>query len=957
MDSPLLERDHELASIDRLLGETVQGRGATLVIQGAPGVGKSCLLSASATRAGACGISRVACFRCGELEQEFPWSAALGLLTAAVMEVAPAQRRGLFAGAAVPARRLVEDPACAVSDLDPFAVIHGIYVVYERMSEAAPLLLVLDDAHWSDAQSLRQLLYLTRRLPRIAVGLLVATRAPSGDGDQRELLDTMIAADASHSARLAVLSPSAVCTIVRRDAFPSAGDALCEACARLTGGNPFLLRELLLSLRAGGADPESALDRLAAVPPESIIRSVLVRLARLSTSASDLARAVAVLDDGATLSEAAALAGMTLSDAAREADGLAVAQILVPGEPLRFVHPLVRSAIYADTPEAHRATAHATAAELLEASGAAPELVALHLLQVPLTRNPRTVERLRTAARSASRRGAPAAAASFLTRALQEAANDDERARLLVELAEAESRLGDPAAVEHLRAALGLTPHAEHARILLALGWAEHHAGRFGDAADAFERGMAAVADEQVELAAELEAGYLQSASLETSRSADVALRIRALEEGSAPLHGPSQRSLLAQVLFGHSVSGRDRDGLIALALRLWDGGRLLEEEGADSQTVWHVVGALSWADAYEDTYRIIAAALKSAETEGASLAYARGRYARAWPNLWTGRLHDAAADAREAINIWYGGLETYLPAAIYWLVRAELEIGHIEAAEQALALAGRAERWQDTGMAGFHVAAQGHIAGHRGQPDRALAAHQKCGELLGALNVLNPSVMPWRTFAAESADLLGERELARQLAAEELSLARTIGCPRALGVSLRTSGRLAPAATAAPLLEESVQVLAGCGAQLEHARSIVELGAALRRTGRRRSARPLLQRGIDLAEPMGAATLLVQAADELDAAGGRRAGRPAGGREALTASEHRVCALAAEGHPNRYIAGRLAVSVKAVDWHLSQSYRKLGIASRQELAGVLGLSQDAPRLSQDAPAAGAQRA
>lgn len=939
MDSRLLERDRELQSVTDWLAETVRGRGSTLLIRGVPGVGKSRLLDEAAAHARAGAITQVARFRCGELERDFPWSAVLGMLTAATAGSTKADQHRLFDGAAAPAARLLRDPALAAADLDPFSVMHGIYVVFERMAQRAPLILVLDDAHWSDPQSLQQLLYLARRLPQIAAGLLVAARPAGGADPQRALLDAMLELEGSRAEELSALSPQAVTALIRGGGLADASQTLCHACARLTGGNPFLLQELLMNLRASEEAPEVLVNRLAETPPETIIRAVVVRLARAGSTASGLGRSLAVLDDGATLAEAAALAGIGLTEATQAADTLAGAQILARGEPLRFVHPLIRSAIYSDIPEVHRSAAHARAAELLESHGAAPELVAVHLLKVPLTRTLETVERLRVAARSASRHGAPATAARFLARALLEAPTEAERARVLVELADAESRNGDPAAVQHLREALILTPRSQHAPILLALGWVEHHAGRFSDAAEAFERGLRLASKDSPALVQELEAGYLQSASLDTSRAAIAAVRMRALEEAPDPVQGTAQRLLLAQVLFGRVVSGRDREGVVALALRLWDDGRLLEDEGADSQTIWHVAGALSWSDAYEDAHRVIRAALQSAETEGAALAYARGCYARSWLNLWTGQIAAAADDARTAISIWYGGLETYLPAAVYWLVRAELERNDVEAASAAMSLTGPAERWRGTGMDGFYLAAQGDIAAHRHEPDRALDCHLRCGELMRELQVLSPSVMPWRSSAAASAKLLGRDDLARELADAELALARSVRSPRALGVSLRASARLSAPPEAVPELRESVAVLEGCGAGLEQAKSVVELGAVLRRSGHRRSARPLLRQGLDMAERMGSTTLQLRAAEELDAAGGRRSGHAAGGREALTASEYRVCALAAQGHPNRYIAGHLSVSVKAVEWHLSQSYRKLGIASRRELAGALDLT------------------
>jgi DNA-binding NarL/FixJ family response regulator len=124
--------------------------------------------------------------------------------------------------------------------------------------------------------------------------------------------------------------------------------------------------------------------------------------------------------------------------------------------------------------------------------------------------------------------------------------------------------------------------------------------------------------------------------------------------------------------------------------------------------------------------------------------------------------------------------------------------------------------------------------------------------------------------------------------------------------------------------------------ALLERARSLGELGAALRRSGRRAAARESLEEALDLAARCGARPLVARVREELAAAGARprRAWRT--GVEALTPSELRVARLAADGHTNREIAQELYVTPKTVEGHLARTYAKLGIARRAELLRVL---------------------
>jgi DNA-binding CsgD family transcriptional regulator len=193
-----------------------------------------------------------------------------------------------------------------------------------------------------------------------------------------------------------------------------------------------------------------------------------------------------------------------------------------------------------------------------------------------------------------------------------------------------------------------------------------------------------------------------------------------------------------------------------------------------------------------------------------------------------------------------------------------------------------------------------------------------------------------WRSGAAQALQDLGEHEEAVTLAEDELAHARGLGSGRMLGAALRTRARLAPDAAAIALLHEAVGALQGTEAVLERAGVDVDLGAALRRSGRRRDSRVPLRRGLDVARRCGARLMAERAAVELEASGARRPDLPVTGAEALTPSERRVARLATEGRSNREIAASLFVTRKTVEAHLSSTYRKLAISSREELPSAL---------------------
>jgi DNA-binding CsgD family transcriptional regulator len=210
------------------------------------------------------------------------------------------------------------------------------------------------------------------------------------------------------------------------------------------------------------------------------------------------------------------------------------------------------------------------------------------------------------------------------------------------------------------------------------------------------------------------------------------------------------------------------------------------------------------------------------------------------------------------------------------------------------------------------------------------------CGARLVATGSTNPATMPWRSLAARAHAQLSDRPAALALAAQELDLARRFGAPGPLGVALRAHAVLTGGEEGLAQLREAVSVLERSQYRLEHAHALVDLGAALRRAGRRREARELLRQGLELAAGCDARPLVARAEAELGTSAPNLVRRPHSGLDALTPGERRVAALAAEGKTNAQIAQSLFLSLKTVEMHLGRTYRKLGIARRGGLAGRL---------------------
>jgi len=294
----LLERAGELARIDRLLAAARAGRGGVVVITGPAGIGKTTLLTEAEERAGRAGM-RVLAARGGELEGGFSFGVARQLVEPLLAGAAPAEREVLLAGAA--RRGLIalgdeagaEPPAAGTERL--FTVVHGLYWLVVNAGGTAPVLVVVDDLHWADQASLRFLLYLAGRLAGLPVALVLSWRSaePEAGADRLARLE-QIAAESV--ASLAPLSRRAVLALLTEEFGTEPAEQFAAACHAVTGGNPFLLRELAASLRADGIGPgEAAADQVAGLGPRSVARAVALRVARLGPAAGELARAAAIL--------------------------------------------------------------------------------------------------------------------------------------------------------------------------------------------------------------------------------------------------------------------------------------------------------------------------------------------------------------------------------------------------------------------------------------------------------------------------------------------------------------------------------------------------------------------------------------------------------------------------------------------------------------------------------------
>ena len=377
----------------------------------------------------------------------------------------------------------------------------------------------------------------------------------------------------------------------------------------------------------------------------------------------------------------------------------------------------------------------------------------------------------------------------------------------------------------------------------------------------------------------------------------------------------------------------------VDLAERALTGDTLLKEH-FDPAFVYAVL-TLVCAEHLDDADRLLGEALDDAQERGLVSHFFIVSCYRSLVALHRGSLADAVADAEVALGVIdLHGLEFGRVYAVGLVVPALIEQGDFSRSRQLIHSAMPGEEITSYGQSLFFEA-RAQLLLASGEHARALRVCTAHGAFLEAFGVWNPAISAWRSQAALALLGLGRRDEAQGYAQRELSLARLWEAPRALGRSLVVAGVAEGGDDGIALLREAVAVLELSQARLEHARALVELGSALRRTNRRSDAREPLRRGLELAAACGAVPLADRAETELRATGARPRRIALSGVGSLTPSERRVAELAAGGDTNRQIAQALFVTSKTVEVHLSSVYRKLDISSRSQLPKALGASAE----------------
>jgi DNA-binding CsgD family transcriptional regulator len=928
----VLERERELKRIGAAMADALRGAGGVVLVEGPAGIGKTTLADA-VVREGRSRGMRVLRAAGRELERDFPYGVVRQLVDPVLRTADPAARERLLdgAGAAIAALQLAPAPADSGSGSE-FSTLHGLYWLIANLSDEGPLLLVVDDSHWADVASLRFLAFLTPRLMELPVLLLLCARTSEWES---EALFATTASDVAIQPLVLTPLTSEGCRVLVGARFDEpVNEAFSAACHRATGGNPFLLRALLDELVSNQTAPRAEnAEAVLAMGPRTVTRAIVARLGRLSATAQPLAAACAVLGDGASAEDIAALAGLSTREVREAAVELVNTSILAFGEGFRFAHPIVRNAVYGSLTRAERDRLHRQAAGLLEESGASAERVAAQLLATDPAGEAKVCASLRRAADSALAAGASHSAVIYLRRALAEPCPKHERAELLVELGTAERLVDGQAAIAHLREGLEqTTDNVRYAQIAGQLAWVLIYAARAGEGVTTAEQALLRLGEAERDLRRRLEATIMLAAAQDPS-VARARKRVMAHLGKVEREPGVGAHMVQAALLMDELRLGVPAGQLVPRAERLLAEGRLLSEEA--SFVFLGLVLLLIEADS-EAAIVWLDRGVEHARREGHVLALGANLHFSCMAHLHRGELTDAVLDGTEGL----AAAERWGAASgIAWcagnLAQAQIETGDLDGAERTVARVARpAEQIPDQIGWDVLLSTRAILLMARGDP-------RGCIQLtLAAVRQFEPRSrrwIGWRSRVALCLTALGEeRERAVALVDEDVKAARASGSPGVLGEVLRTRGLVLGSEAGEESLREAVAVLEASTAKLERALALVELGAMLRRTGRRREAREPLRDGLELARICGAAPLLKRAEDELRATGASPRNVVRLGVDSLTTSERRVSQMAASGMSNKQIAQALFVTVKTVETHLSRSYQKLEVTSRAKLAAAL---------------------
>lgn len=906
----LIGREHESTRIAELVAAVESGQSRSLVVRGEVGIGKSALLQSAAEQAGKL---RVVSLRGVESEVEIAYASLLELTRPlmTVLDSLPPHLRAALRGA------LALGPPIAV---DPLALGVATLSLLAAAADPAPLLVIVDDAHWVDAASAQALLFAARRLGEEGVGMLFGVR----DDEQIEL-------DTSGIPEL-VLSrlDRDGCARLARDALgaeapPHVVDMLFEQ----TQGNPLAVVELAESLSDAQREGRAQLERPIR-PGRRIERAFRRRIYALS----DESRTALVLAAAGDTTDSAIIARAieTAGGRREDLDGAVSAGLLERrGGNIEFAHPLIRNVAYHTASVEDRRSAHRAFGEAVSAQ--APDLALWHLAMSASAPDEQVAASLEELSVRASGRGGSHAATRALERAAELSEDGDARARRLLAAAVAAARASD---LQHSLVLAGrVLEHTRDQRLRaeaqMLFGTARGYVGSVREAMELLEHEADLVSALDPVLAARMliQAGMFSEMRAELRRTRELTRRAHELVAGygdAATFAAVARRRAEARVGGGQRLVPK----LLAL--------KAVIDLDADVATAAAVGEALRWLERLKESDQLFGALVHRVrrDTRLAVLPYLLAMHSEV--QLARGELGAAFASTAEGVRLGADTRQDTIRAfCLICQARVEAIRGGADAAREHLDEALELTRRTDANSLWLYAGtARGLLELGTGEIPDAISTLQGVAAMATRAGLEEPNVVLWQPDLIEAYARAGRLDEARaELDVLNGRVEATEGVASA-AVAARCAGLLAGDDEFEGWFRRAESLHRERPMPFEAARTALCLGERRRRAGRRRDAREPLRRALTVFEELGAKPWSQRARYELQASGARPRAGAANPLAELTSHELLVAIVVAEGASNADASARLFLSVKTIEKHLTSVYRKLGVRSRAQLAGLL---------------------
>ena len=926
--SGLIGRDAELATLVRLVTEVAAGQGGTVLIEGEPGIGKTVLVQAALTEAGAgCQVFWGAG---DELGQALPLLPLLEGLRVRQRSANPRQN-------AIVRLLRGEDNADRGTDVSAMLAEQLLALVAEQCA-TRPTILVIDDLQWADQDSITLFGRLAKSIPQMPLLLIGAMRpVPRRD----ELLALRRAVGDAVRLQLSGLPATEVAELIAAQAGGEPEDKLLRL-ADGAAGNPFYVIELVAALmRSSGVtvNGAGAVVLLNGSAPPSLSAAIADRLGFVSGPVREVVRAAALLGVDFAVPDLAIVLRRSVAELVPAIDEARAAGVLTEsGTGLAFRHPLIRTALYDDIAAPVRAAWHSDAGRALAQAGAPVDRVARQLLWAVGgsggTAEPADEWMLHWLARTADLLigQAPQVAAELLRRAVAtSAAGSPHHDFLVSRLADTLYRVGDAAEAEQV--ATRALAHTFEPDLLVDLHWT------------------------------------LAQCRLTTGRSAE-------------------SLATLDQALASPGITARHRARLLVLAARTRINLGEVEKAGRTATTALDVASEAgdSWAMGWALHVLTIATAVQGQMTDALPLFEWALTVTEADPALTDLRL---LLQINKAVAL--GCLDRYVEAfaaarqALYFADQAGTVVRRVQAHSALGKLLFDTGRW-DEAMAEVHVLHEDQkepaaacvdlgiaavICFHRGDlaaARRHLAAAVPYAERIGnrvisplalarsldqeyvgapaeALTVLTAGFVGNTEELDEIEDLLAESVRLATLASDVDAGRTYAGHATALAADSAIPHRQATEHYCRGLLgHDAVRLLIAAeryrdaGRPLLSAKALEEAAGEFIRTGDRDQGRAAFIRAMEIYTLLGAATDVARLQARFRAHGIRRGPlskhrQARSGWDSLTPTEVKVANLVEGGLSNPEIAAKLLLSRRTVATHVSHILRKLGVHSRIDIA------------------------